>query len=127
MHKNQTLRKIISLLVICFFLSSVHLSQALPLAQQDNSPSNTSSNLTVETIIAHLHSLAFCSGEECIDEETLITITASPADALGWIALYHIFMFISSGMQCLESLDPIPCESMVTHLLWALFFAVLSG
>ena len=127
MHKNKPLRKIISLLVICFFLSSVQLSQALPLEQQDDSPSSTSSDLSLEAVIEHLHSLASCSKGECIDEETLITITASPGDALGWIALYHIFMFISSGIECLESLDPLPCESMVTHLLWALFFAILSG
>ena len=127
MYKSQTLRKTISLLVICFFLSSVQLSQALPLEQQDASPSSTSRDLTLEAVVEHLHSLASCNDRECIDEESLFTITASPADALGWIALYHIFMFISTGMQCLETLDPGPCESMVTHLLWALLFAVLSG
>ena len=127
MYKSQTLRKTISLLVVCFFLSSVQLSQALPLEQQDASPSSTSRDLTLEAVVEHLHSLASCNDRECIDEESLFTITASPADALGWIALYHIFMFISTGMQCLETLDPGPCESMVTHLLWALLFAVLSG
>ena len=127
MHKSQTLRKTISLLVVCFFFSSVQLSQALPLEQQDASPSSTSRDLTLEAVVEHLHSLASCNDRECIDEESLFTITASPADALGWIALYHIFMFISTGMQCLESLNPGPCESMVTHLLWALLFAVLSG
>jgi hypothetical protein len=127
MYKSQTLRKTISLMVVCFFISSVQLSQALPLEQQDASPSSTSRVLTVEAVIEHLHSLASCNDGECLDEESLISITASPADALGWIALYHIFMFISSGMQCLETLDPGPCESMVTHLMWALFFAILSG
>lgn len=127
MHKNQPLRKIIALLVICFFLSSVQLSQALTLEQQDESPSSTSRDLTVEAVVEQLNSLASCNDGECLDEETLITITASPADALGWLALYHIFMFISSGRQCLETLDPAPCESMVTHLMWALFLAVLLG
>ena len=127
MYKSQTLRKTISLLVVCFFLSSVQLSQALPLEQQDTSPSSTSKNLTVEAVIEHLHSLASCNDGECLDEESLTTIAASPADALGWIALYHIFRFISTGMQCLETMDPGPCGSMVTHLLWALFFAILSG
>ena len=127
MYKSQTLRKTISLLVVCFFLSSVQLSQALPLEQQDAFPSSTSRNLTVEAVVEHLHSLASCNDVECLDEESLISITASPGDALGWIALYHIFMFISTGMQCLETLDPLPCESMVTHLMWALFFAILSG
>ena len=127
MHKNQPLRKIIALLVICFFLPSVQLSQALTLEQQDDYPSGRLSDLTVAAVVEQLNSLASCNDGEFMDEETLITITASPADALGWLALYHIFMFISSGRQCLETLDPVPCQSMVTHLMWALFLAVLSG
>ena len=126
MHENQSLRKIISLLVICFFLSGVQLSQALTLEQQDELPLKTSKNLTVEAIVENFHSLERCNDGECMDEESLITIAASPADALGWIALYHTFLFINFGRQCLETLDPAPCESMVTHLMWALFFAVLS-
>ncbi len=127
MHKNQPLRKITTLLVICSFLSSVQLSQALTLEQQDESPSSRSSDFTNEAVVKHLKSLESCNDGECIDEEALITISASPADALGWLALYHTFMFISSGRQCLETLDPLPCESMVTHLMWALFLAVLLG
>ena len=99
----------------------------LSLKQQDKSPSSGSRELTVEAVVEDLHSLASCTNDESLDEETVITITASPADALGWLALYHIFMFISSGRQCLEALDPAPCKSMVTHLIWALFLAVLLG
>jgi hypothetical protein len=127
MHKNKSLQKILSLLVIGFFLSSVQLSQALPLEQQDESLSSTSRDRTVEEVVEYLHSMLSCNDGECIDEEDLITISASPADALGWLALYHTFMFINFGRQCLATLDPAPCESMVTHLLWALFLAVLSG
>lgn len=127
MHTNQTLGKIIALLVMCFFLSSVQLSQALTLEQQNGSPSSTSRNLSFEAVVEDLQSPESCNDGECIDEETLISINASPADALGWLALYHIFMFISSGRQCLETLEPVPCQSMVTHLMWALFLAVLLG
>ena len=128
MLKNQLLRKTLSLLVICFVLVSIQLSQALALEQQGKYFSSTSRNLTVEEVLEELNLLESCATGECIlSEEALINIAASPADALGWLAIYHIFMFINFGGQCLETLDPAPCESMVTHLMTALFLAVLLG
>ena len=128
MFKNRRLKKALSLLVICFILSSVHLSQAFALEQQEEYFSSLSRDLTVEEVLEELNLLESCATGECIlFEEALINITASPADALGWLAIYNIFMFIKFGGQCLETLDPEPCESMVTHLMTALFLAVLLG
>ena len=128
MFKNRLLKKALSLLVICFILSSVHLSQTFALEQQEEYFSSASRDLTVEGVLEELNLLELCATGECIlSEEALITITASPADALGWLAIYNIFMFIKFGGQCLETLDPAPCESMVTHLMTALFLAVLLG
>ena len=128
MFKNQLLKKALSLLVICFILSSVHLSQVFAFEQQEEYFSSASRDLTVEEVLEELNLLESCATGECIlSEEALINITASPADALGWLAIYHIFMFIKFGGQCLETLDPAPCESMVTHLMTALFLAVLLG
>ena len=128
MFKNRRLKKALSLLVICFILSSVHLSQAFALEQQEEYFSSLSRDLTVEEVLEELNLLESCATGECIlFEEALINITASPADALGWLAIYHIFMFIKFGGQCLETLDPEPCESMVTHLITSLFLAVLLG
>ena len=117
MNKNYPLGKVISLLVICLFLASVQLSQALTLEPQGKSPTSISRDLKVEAVFENLHSLVSCNDGECIDEEALITIGVPPADALGWLALYHIFMFINSRSQCLESFVPEPCVAMVTHLL----------
>ena len=128
MFKNRLLKKALSLLVICFILLSVHLSQAFALEQQEKYFSSTSRDLTVEEVSEELNLLESCAAGECIlSEEALINIAASPADALGWLAIYHIFQFIKFGGQCLETLDPAPCESMVTHLMTALFLAVLLG
>lgn len=128
MLKNRLLQRTFSLLVISFFLSSLHLSQSLALEQQREFSSRTSSNLTFEEVLEELNVLESCTTEECmLLEEALIDISASPSDALGWVALYHIFQFIKFGGQCLETMDPAPCESMVTHLITALFLAVLLG
>ncbi len=128
MLKNRLLNKTLSLLIISFFISSLHLSQAFALEQQEEYFSSTSRDLTVEDVLEELNLLKSCAAGECIlSEDALISITASPADALGWLAIYHIFQFIKFGGQCLETLDPAPCESMVTHLITALFLAVLSG
>jgi len=127
MFKSRLLKKALSLLVICFILSSVHLSQAFAIEGQEEYFS-ASRDLTVEEVLEELNLLESCATGECIlSEEALINITASPADALGWLAIYNIFMFIKFGGQCLETLDPAPCESMVTHLMTALFLAVLLG
>ena len=128
MLKNRLLKKTLSLLVISFFISSLHLSQAFALEQQEEYFSSTSRDLTVEDVLEELNLLESCAAGECIlSEDALINITASPADALGWLAIYHIFQFIKFGGQCLETMDPAPCESMVTHLITALFLAVLLG
>ena len=128
MLTKRLLKKILSSLVICCILSSIHLSQAFALDQQEEYFSSASRNLTVEDVLEELNLLESCATGECIlSEDALISITASPADALGWLALYHIFQFIKFGGQCLETLDPAPCESMVTHLMTALFLAVLLG
>ena len=128
MLKNRLLNKTLSLLIISFFISSLHLSQAFALEQQEEYFSSTSRDLTVEEVLEELNLQESCAAGECIlSGDALISITASPADALGWLAIYHIFQFIKFGGQCLETLDPAPCESMVTHLITALFLAVLLG
>jgi hypothetical protein len=128
MLKNRLLKKTLSLMIISFFISSLHLSQAFALEQQEEYFSSTSRDLTVEDVLEELNLLESCAAGECIlFEDALINITASPADALGWLAIYHIFQFIKFGGQCLETMDPAPCESMVTHLITALFLAVLLG
>jgi len=115
-------------MIISFFISSLHLSQAFALEQQEEYFSSTSRDLTVEDVLEELNLLESCAAGECIlSEDALINITASPVDALGWLAIYHIFQFIKFGGQCLETMDPAPCESMVTHLITALFLAVLLG
>ena len=128
MLKNRLLKKTLSLLIIYFFISSLHLSQAFALEQQEEYFSSASRDLTVGDVLEELNLLESCATGECIlSDEALINITASPADALGWLAIYHIFQFIKFGGQCLETMDPGPCESMVTHLITALFLAVLLG
>jgi hypothetical protein len=128
MLTNRLLKKILSPLVICCILSSIHLTQAFAFEQQEEYFSSASRELTVKEVFEDLNLLESCATGECIrSEEALINITASPADALGWLAIYHIFQFIKFGGQCLETMDQAPCESMVTHLMTALFLAVLLG
>jgi len=55
----------------------------------------------------------------------LATISPKQLDVAGFIVLYNIFMFIFYGRQCLETLDPDPCGSMVNHLILALFLGIL--
>jgi hypothetical protein len=60
-----------------------------------------------------------------ISSEDLATISPEQLDVAGFIVLYNIFMFIFYGRQCLETLDPDPCGSMVNHLMLALFLGIL--
>ena len=128
MFTKRLLKKILSSLVICCILSSIHLSQTFAFERQEEHFSSASRELPGEEVVEDLNLLKSCATGECIlSEQTLIHITASPADALGWLAIYHIFQFIKFGGQCLETMDQAPCESMVTHLMTALFLAVLLG
>ena len=125
MIKMRTLKKTFSLLVVCCFLSSIHCSQALALEQQEELMCSALDKHFLEELTRYLLLQGTDTATTPLTEEDLATISVEQLDVLGFIVIYYIFMFIYYGRQCLETLDPGPCESMVTNLLLALFLGIL--
>ena len=123
MFQNQLPRKVISLFVICLFLSGVQLSQALAVEQENKCFASTSP--VPEAIAKYLNLPESCNTWDCAQEAVLANIATSPADAFGWIVTYNLLMFIYFGRQCLETLDPAPCGAMVNHLMTALILGII--
>ena len=111
--------------VVCCFLSSVQLSQALALEQHEELMCFASGNPAIEELSKHLAFLDSCNNGGCISEEELEYINEAVSDLPGYIVIYNLLMFIYYGRICLETLDPSACESMVTHLVLALFLGIL--
>ncbi len=125
MIKKRILKKSFSLFVVCCFLSSVQFSQALALEQHEELMCFTSGNPAIEELSKHLAFLDSCNNSGCISEEELEYINEAISDLPGFIVIYNLLMFIYYGRICLETLDPSACESMVTHLVLALFLGIL--
>ena len=125
MIKKRTLKKMLSIFVVCCFLSSVQFSQALAFEQQEELMCFASGNPAIEELSKHLAFLDSCNNGGCISEEELEYINEAVSDLPGFIVIYNILMFIYYGRICLETLDPSACESMATHLVLALFLGIL--
>jgi hypothetical protein len=125
MIKKRTLKKMLSLFVVCCFLSSVQFSQALALEQQEELKCCASGNPAIEELSQLLAFLDSSNNGVCISEEELENISGPISDLQGFIVIYNILMFIYYGRICLETLDPSACESMATHLVLALFLGIL--
>ena len=82
-------------------------------------------NPLFEKLITQLHFQDTNTTTTPITEEGLETISVAQLDVLGYIVIYNILMFIYYGRLCLQTLDPSPCGSMVTHLFLALFLGIL--
>ena len=125
MIKMRTLKKTFSLLVVCCLLSTIHYSQALALEQQEELMCSALDKHLLEELTKQLLSQVTDTTTTPLSEEDLAIISVEQFDVLGFIVIYYIFMFIYYGLQCVETLDPGPCESMVTNLLLALFLGIL--
>ena len=125
MITTRILKKTFSLLIVCCFLSSIHLSQARALEQQEGRMCSALDTPLFEELASHLLSQLTDTPTAPIGAEDLATISPEQLDVAGFIVLYNIFMFIFYGRQCLETLDPEPCGSMVKHLVLALFLGIL--
>ena len=121
----RTLKKMFSLLIVCCFISSTHFSQARALEQHQQLMCSALDNPLFEELTSHLLSQLTYTHTAPIGGEDLATISVEQLDVAGFIVLYNIFMFIYYGRQCLETLNPDPCGSMVTHLVLALFLGIL--
>ena len=124
MIKMRTLKKTFSLLLVCFLLSSIHCSQALALKQQEELMCSGLDKHLLEELTTQLLSQVINTTTPISEEDPAI-ISVEQFDVLGFIVIYYIFMFLYYGLQCVETLDPGPCESMVTNLLLALFLGIL--
>lgn len=120
----RILKKTFSLFIVCFFLSSIHLSQALALEQQQELLCSALDDPLFKELTKYLLQETHTTSAP-ISAEDLATISPEQIDVVGFIVLYNIFMFIFYGRQCLETLDPDPCGSMVKHLVLALFLGIL--
>lgn len=125
MIKKRILKKTFSLFVVCCFLSSVQFSQALALEQHEELMCFASDNPAIEELSKHLAFLDSCNNGGCVSEEELEYINEAVSDLPGYIVIYNLLMFIYYGRICLETLDTSACESMVTHLVLALFLGIL--
>ena len=125
MVKTRILKKAFSSLTVCCFLLSIHFSQALALEQQQELMCSASDNPLFEELTRHLLSHGTDITTAPISEEDLATISVEQLDVAGLIVIYNIVMFIYYGRLCLETLNPDPCGSMVTHLVLALFLGIL--
>ena len=125
MRKKRILKKSLSLLVVCCFLSSGYISQAPALEQQKEPLCAALGDPTCEELLEHFVSLMSSNNGEGLNEEMLENINAAATDLPGLIVIYNILMFIYYGRQCLETLDPTPCGAMVNHLMVALFLGIL--
>ena len=125
MIKLRVLKKTFSLLVVCCFLSSIHYFQALALEQQHTFMCSALDNPLFEELTRQLFSQGTDTSTTPLSEEDLAIISVEQFDVLGFIVIYYILMFIYYGIECLDTLDPGPCESMVTNLLLALFLGIL--
>jgi hypothetical protein len=125
MITTGSLKKTFSLLIVCCFLSSIHLSQARALEQQEGRMCAPLDTPLFEELAGQLLYQGEHTSDAPISAEDLATISPEQFDVAGFIVLYNIFMFIFYGRQCLGTLDPEPCESMVKHLVLALFLGIL--
>jgi hypothetical protein len=125
MIKMRVPKKTFSLLIVCCFLSSMQLSQALSLEQQQELMCSALDNPLFEELTRHLLLQDTYTPTVPLSEEDLETISVAQLDVPGLIVIYNILMFIYYGRLCLETLDPDPCGSMVTHLVLALFLGIL--
>lgn len=125
MMTTRILNKTISLLVVCCFLSGVHFSQAHALKQQGDLICSGADAPLLEELTSFVLSHANSAVSSLPGEGDQGTISVEQLDVLGFIVLYHLFMFIYYGRLCLETLTPEPCGSMVTNLILALFWGIL--
>ena len=66
MLTNKLLKKILSSLVICCILSSIHLSQPFAFERQEEHFSGASRELAGEEVVEDLNLLESCATGECI-------------------------------------------------------------
>lgn len=125
MITTRILKKTFSLLIVCCLLSSIHLSQARALEQQEGRMCSALDTPLFEELTSHLLSQLTDTPTAPIGVEDLETISPEQFDVAGFIVIYYILRFIYYGRQCLETLDPDPCGSMVTNLVLALFLGIL--
>jgi hypothetical protein len=125
MRKKRILKKSISLVIVCCFLSGVHITQSSALEQQKEPLCEVSAARACEDLWERLTSPESGTNEACINEAVLENFSAAASDLPGLIVIYNIFMFIYYGRLCLETLDPTPCGAMVNHLVIALFLGIL--
>lgn len=115
----------VAVCVVFCFMSTVPLSQVRALEPMDESLCCASGNSGVDEWAECLAGLDNGTDALCLSKEDLEAMVEAPSDWPGLIVVYNLLMFIYYGRICLETLDPAPCGSMVTHLVTAIILGTI--